>query len=116
MTVDQATAAMIKLAGPLDEICDDDDAVELIEEYKKRYNKPFFYAVGKLIPGLVRHLLVKHKTALFDVVAVLTEHPAKEIGKMNFAALVRELQNSYDDMLATFIMSSGRATKGADEK
>lgn len=113
---DEATAVMVKLAGPFDEICDDDDAVALIEEYKTRYNKPYFYAMGKLIPGLVRHLLVKHSKALVDIVSVLTEHPAKDIGKMNFSQIVGELEASYDDVLATFIKPSGKQTKGVDAK
>ena len=50
---DQAADILIRLSGPVGAICDDEEAVQMIDEYKKRYKMPLFYAVGKMIPTVV---------------------------------------------------------------
>lgn len=113
MTNAQAAEAMIRLSGPFAEICDDEDAVKIVDEYKVRYNKPRFYLLGQLLPQLVSHVLVKHRAALYEIISVLTEQPVGKIDQMNFGETVQILRDSYDDMLASFFTSSGGARKTA---
>lgn len=106
---DQAAEIMIRLSGPLGAICDDEDAVKMVDEYKKRYRMPMFYSVGKLIPQLVGHLMKKHKSDLYEIISILTERKPDEVGQMNFAQTIQALRDSYDETLAVFMKSSASA-------
>ena len=113
MSCDKAAETLIRLSGPLGVICDDEEAVEMIEDYKKRYRMPLFYAVGRVIPKLVAYLAQKHRAELYELVAILIEKQPKDIGLMNFAEVYKAVQDNYDDMLAVFIRSSGSRTMSA---
>lgn len=116
MTNDQAADAMIRLAEPIGAICDDEEAVKMIDEYKQRYKIPLFYAVGKMIPTLVGYLLKKRKPELYEIISILSGKKKSEIGKMNFAETVSILRDSYDDTLSVFFRSSGSALLSAVKK
>lgn len=116
MTNDQAAEAMIRLAGPVGAICDDEEAVAMIDEYKKRYKMPMFYAVGKMIPTLVGLLMKKHKSEMYEIISVLTGKKPSEIGGMNFAETVAALRDSYDETLSVFFRSSGKQLLTAVKK
>ena len=116
MSNDQAAEVMIRLSGPVGAICDDEEAVQMIDEYKKRYKMPLFYAVGKMIPMLVGYLLKKHKNELYEIIAILTGEKQENVGKMNLADTVKTLRESYDETLAVFFPSSGKAIRNAAGK
>lgn len=116
MTNDQAAEVMIRLADPVGAICDDEEAVQLIEDYKKRYRMPLFYAVGKMIPTLVGYLLKKHKAELYEIISILSGEKSSAVGEMNFAETVKILRDSYDETLSVFFRSSGSAIMSAVKK
>ena len=116
MTNDQAADAMIRLAEPIGAICDDEEAVKMIDEYKKRYKMPLFYAVGKMIPTLVGYLLKKHKSELYEIISLLSGEKKVDVGNMNFAETVKVLRDSYDDTLSVFFRSSGKQLLSAVKK
>lgn len=107
MTTDQATEAMIRLSGPFSEICDDDEALAIVDEYKKRMRMPMFYMLGHIMPRLITHLLVKHRAAVYEILAVLLDKPVEKIGKMKLTETVRLAKESYDEVLESFFTSSG---------
>lgn len=114
MTNDQAAAALLRLSGPFSEICDDEEAVAIVEEYKARNSKPYFYAVGKMIPAIVQHLLVKHKKALYEIISVLAGVPVSKVGAMKLPETVKVVQDSWDEVAETFFPSSAKSRrKGA---
>ena len=102
MSNKQAKEALIRLSGPFAEICDDEEAVAIVDEYKERITKPTFYAMGQIIPALVKHLLVKHEYALNEIISVLTGWPVAKIDEMNFKETVQVVKDSYDEVLASF--------------
>lgn len=116
MTNDQAAEIMIRLADPVGAICDDEEAVQMIEDYKKRYRMPLFYAVGKMIPTLVGYLLKKHKAELYEIISILSGEKQADVGGMNFAETVKVLRDSYDETLSVFFRSSGSAIMTAVKK
>ena len=116
MTNDQAAEVMIRLADPVGAICDDEEAVQMIEDYKKRYRMPLFYAVGKMIPTLVGYLLKKHKAELYEIISILSGEKKADVGNMNFAETVKILRDSYDETLSVFFRSSGSAIMSAVKK
>lgn len=113
---DQAADILIRLSGPVGAICDDEEAVQMIDEYKKRYKMPLFYAVGKMIPTLVGYLLKKHKSELYEIISLLSGEKKADVGNMNFAETVKVLRDSYDDTLSVFFRSSGSAILNAVKK
>ena len=116
MTNDQAAEVMIRLSAPVGAICDDEEAVQMIEDYKKRYRMPLFYAVGRMIPTLVGYLAKKRKDELYEIISILTDTKKADVGKMNFAETVQALKNSYDETLSVFFRSSGNAITSGDKK
>ena len=116
MTNDQAAEVMIRLADPVGAICDDEEAVQMIEDYKKRYRMPLFYSVGKMIPTLVGYLLKKHKAELYEISSILSGEKKADVGNMNFAETVKILRDSYDETLSVFFRSSGSAIMSAVKK
>lgn len=116
MTNDQAAEVMIRLAEPVGVICDDEEAVKMIDEYKQRYRMPLFYAVGRMIPALVGYLTKKRKNELYEIISIITGEKKETVGKMNFAETVKILRDSYDDTLSVFFRSSGSAIMNAVKK
>lgn len=116
MTNDQAAEVMIRLAEPVGAICDDEEAVKMVDEYKQRWKMPLFYAVGKMIPMLVGYLLKKHRDELYEIISILSEKKKADVGGMNFAETVKVLRDSYDETLSVFFRSSGSAILSAVKK
>ena len=116
MTNDQAAEVMIKLAEPIGLICDDEEAVQMIDDYKQRYKKPLFYAVGNLIPRLVGYLMKKHRAELYEIIAALSGKKTAEVGKMNLKETVDLVRDSYDEVLQVFFPSYASAIKRGGKK
>lgn len=116
MTNDQAADAMIRLAEPIGKLCDDEEAVAMIDEYKNKIKMPLFYVVGRLIPRLVAYFMKNHKHEVYEIVSILSGEKNENIGKMQFTETVQIIKNSYDDVLATFFPQSGKVTLGGAKK
>lgn len=102
MNNDQATDALIRISGPFESICCDDEVKEALDEISKMGNEPMIKAVGRIIPFATGLLLKKHKRDLYEIISALTMKPLSAVGKMNFKETVETLQESYDDILRDF--------------
>ena len=116
MTNDQAAEALIRLAVPFGNICEDDEAIKLIDGYKDMSNKPFIQTVGKLLPQITSYLLKVHKKDLYEIVGALTFKTAAAVAKMNFVETVKIVKDSYDEVLLSFFTSSVTQMKDTAEK
>lgn len=114
MTNDQAAEAMIRLAVPFGNICEDEEALKLIDEYKGMENTPLIKTIGKLLPKVVAYILKTHKADLYEIVGALTFQTAEKVAKMNFAETVKIVKESYDEVLTSFFTSSVSQMKKAE--
>ena len=114
MNNEQAAESMIRLADHIGNICDDKEALALIDEYKGMEKKPLIETIGKLLPRLVGCLLKTHKNDLYGIVGALTFQSNEAVAKMNFAETVKTVRDSYDEVLASFFPSSVKLAKKAE--
>jgi len=112
MTNDQATEAMIRLSGPISNVCDDKELLALIDKIQGMEGKTsVLEAFGKILPQLVALALKKHKEDLYEIVGALLVIPTAKVGEMNFAETVKAVKDSYDSILAGFFTDSAAARK-----
>lgn len=111
MTNDQATQAIISITGPISNICDDEEALKLLDEVK---GKTVAEALAKNLTQIVAFLLDKHKADLYQIVGALCAVPVGKVGKMNFMETVKEIQNSIDDVVIGFFKRSAIAERNKD--
>ena len=112
MTNDQAADAMIKMAKPISNLMQDEEAVKLLETIKSpREDESGIAYFARILPQLVSFGMQNHKDDVFAIVAALTMKPVSEIGKMNFISTVKELRESIDEDLIGFFKQSGEAMK-----
>ena len=117
MTNDEAGRALIALAAPIGRICDDEEAVALVTDYRRNVRgKPMFYVVGRILPRLVAHLFEHHKQDLYSIISILSGKNIDEISGMKLTETVTVLRESYDDVLKSFFVSSAEATQGGEGK
>lgn len=111
MTNDQAAEAMIRLAVPFGNICEDDEALQLIDEYKSHVDTPFIQTIGKMLPRLAGYMFKTHKADLYEIIGALTFQTAEKVAKMNFAETIKIVRESYDEVLVSFFPSSAMQMK-----
>lgn len=111
MTNDQATEALIRLSGPFESICGDDEVKEALDKIGKLQHEPMIKAIGTIVPSLVDMLLKKHRNDLYEIVSALTMKPVSSIGKMNFKETVQIVQESYDDIFHDFFTHTALARR-----
>lgn len=116
MTNDQATEALIRLAGPLENICDDEELIESLDKLAGMNHEPTIRVIGKMIPMIARVGFMKHKQDLYEIVGALTMTTTADVGKMNFKDTLLALQDSYDGILRDFFTSSAIARKISAKK
>ena len=116
MTNDQAAQALIDLSEPIGRICDDEDAVAIVYEYKGNARKPLFYALGRILPRLTANLIQTHKQDVYKIISILGGKSVAEIGQMKLAETVAIFKESYDDVLAGFFTSSATAISDGGKK
>ena len=116
MTNDQATETMIRLAVPFGNICEDEEAVKLIDEYRGMSKMPLIQTIGKLLPKLVTYMLKTHKNDLYEIVGALTFCTSEKVAKMNFVETVKVFRDSYDEVLASFFPSSITQMKNSESE
>lgn len=112
----QASEALIRLAAPLSNICDDEKLVEMIDRYTKAKNEPVIRIIGRMLPEAVGYALKEHRDDFFEIVGALTNKTAAEVAKMNFLETIKVVRESYDGVLNGFFTSSVRQIKEAAEK
>ena len=121
MTNDQATDALVRLAGPFSSICDDDEMMAILDEVQKIRNGegekgvPVIKTVAKIIPKFITFGFIKHKADLYEIVGALLAEPTKKIGGMNLKQTIQAVRDSYDDVLASFFPHSEPVTMNIDE-
>ena len=106
MTNDQATEAIIRIATPVSNICDDDNMLEILDSLGKMGEMSLLTAVGKILPTIATYALKDHKNDVYEIVGALQMKPTAQVGKMNFAETIRAIRESYDDILAGFFTDS----------
>ena len=117
MTNDQAADALIRLAVPFGNICDDEKMVKMMETYTKKQKKlPAVRAIGQLLPEVVGYAFKEHKDDIYEIVGTLTQQTKEQVSKMKFFDTVKVVKDSYDEVLASFFTSSVRQIKEAAEK
>lgn len=116
MTNDQAAEALIRLSVPFGNICEDEQAVKIIDEYMVMKNLPVIKIIGKMLPQITSYLLKAHKTDLYEIVGALTFKPKTAVAKMNFFETINVLKDSYDEVLQGFFTSSVQSMKDTAEK
>lgn len=116
MTNDQAADALVRIAGPFDRICNDDDLLEALTKLGSMTGVPVVKVIGQALPMFVTVGLKKHKADLYEIIGALTLTPASRVGKMNFKETLKAIQDSFDDTLRDFFTVSATAIKIAARK
>ena len=116
MTNDQAADALIRLSVPFGNICEDEEAIKIIDEYNGMRKLPLVKAIGKLMPQISSYLLKAHKNDLYEIVGALTFQTKAAVAKMNFFDTIKVLKDSYDEVLQSFFTSSVQQMKDTAEK
>ena len=117
MTNDQAAEAMLRLSGPFGNICEDEEALALLDKIKDEDKKtPTIKMVGKYLPQFVALGLKKHAGDLYEIVGALLAVPTGKVGGMNFAETVKAVRDSWDDMLTSFFTQSAFAARKNGKK
>jgi len=106
MTNDQAAEALIRLAVPFGSICEDEEAIKMIEKYNDMKNEPVIKTIGTLLPQLVAYMFKTHKNDLYEIVGALTMKSTAAVAKMNFMDTIKTVRESYDEVLHGFFTSS----------
>lgn len=102
MNNDQATEALIRIATPFENICNDEEVIDSLDKIGKLRDTSIIKAIGYIIPVFTNVGLKKHKHDLYEIVAALTMTYVGDVGKMNFKETLNALQESYDDILHGF--------------
>lgn len=111
MTNAQATAAIIRLADPVGNICDDEEIINMLNDFNNAGETPIVQTIGKLLPRLVAYAFQKHIDDLYEIVGALTQKTKSEVERMNFAETIKVFKESYDDVLAGFFTGSKASAK-----
>lgn len=111
MTNKQATEAIIRLAEPIGNLCDDEEIAALFKQLGEMQDVPMVTTIGKLLPRFITYAFKKHLNDLYEVVGALTMQSRAQVEKMNVAETIKAMKDSYDDVLASFFTSSSNATK-----
>lgn len=111
MNNEQATEALIRLAVPFGNICDDEKMVAIIDDFNKMKNTPVVQTIGKMIPQVATYALKEHKNDLYEIVGALTMKTIAQVAKMNFFDTIKVLKDSYDEVLHGFFTSSAEQIK-----
>ena len=110
MTNEQAADALIRLSVPFGNICDDEEALKMLDEYKAMGEMPMIQTFGKLLPKFISYALKSHKDDLYEIIGALTFQTKEKVAKMNFVETIRVVRESYDEVLHSFFTSSVKPT------
>lgn len=116
MTNEQAAEAIIRLADPIGNLCDDEDIANIFNEVNNLKEVPLVQSIGRMLPKFILYGFKKHLDDLYEIVGALTMQPTSKVAKMNFVETVQVVKDSYDEVLAGFFTRSKGAETKSDEK
>lgn len=111
MSWEQGREAMLRLAAPIANICDDENLATELKDFLARRNLPNIMSYGKLIPNLLALVLKDHEAEVEEIVEVLLDIPKAKIKEHGFVEIVNGLRDSWDEVLRDFFTRSSTATK-----
>lgn len=106
MTFDQGAAAMLRLTGPITNICDDEQLAEALKTFVEQRRLPNLKSYGTLLPKLVELALKNHREDLYEIIETLLGIPKAKIGQGNFVKIINGLRDSWDEVLRDFFTRS----------
>lgn len=107
MTNEQATEAMIRIATPFGNLCNDQEILDIIDEIStldKETNVIVLF--GRYLPKVIMCAFSTHKDDLYEIVSALSMKSTAAVAKMNFKETIQLIRDSYDDILKNFFTSS----------
>ena len=117
MTNNQAADALVRLSVPFENICNDEETLKLIDEFRTSGDDiPLTQMVGKFIPQIVANMLGTHRNDLYEIVGALTFRTLEDVSNMNFLETVKVIRDSYDEVMEGFFTSSRKPTISIVEK
>ena len=111
MTNDQAADALIRMAVPFENICNDEEAIKIIDEYNGMKDVPVIKTIGNMLPKLIMYVAKAHRDDLYEIVGALTMKPKAAVAKMNFFETIRVVRESWDEVASGFFTSSVKRMK-----
>lgn len=115
MNNEQAAKALIRLSEPIESLCNDPKLDEMLETYKETREEPLFKSLGALLPKFIAYAIQAHKEDVFEIISTLVGKTPEEVANMNFLQTIKEVRESYDEVLQGFFTSSvkpGNSIKG----
>ena len=97
MDNEQAANALIRIATPLGNICDDEQITGIITRYQEMEETPIIKVIAKFMPEIVSVAFKKHKNDLFEIVGALTLQSADKVSKMNFLQTINVIKDAIND-------------------
>jgi len=117
MNNEQAADALVRLATPIGNICDDEKITNLIKEYQGIGNMPMIKVLGKFLPQIVGVVFKTHRSDMFEIVGALTMQTKDKAAKLNFLDSVNVIKEALnDEALMSFFPSLRRQTKKNGEE
>ena len=117
MTNEQATEAMIRIATPFGNLCNDQEFLDVLDEISAMdQNTNVFTVIGRYLPKVVLCAFKKHKDDLYEIVSALSMKSVAQVAKMNFKDTIQLVKDSYDDIIKDFFTSSGGSKKRTAEE
>jgi len=118
MSNDQACEAITRLCGPVARLCEDPEVKNIMDEIQTmgENGENSIAAVARVLPRMVGFALKTHKDDLYEIVGALNEMPTAKVGKLSFAATVKMVRESWDEIIASFFPSSGKQMKTDTEE
>jgi hypothetical protein len=113
MDNEQAANALIRIATPLGNICDDEQITGIITRYQEMEETPIIKVIAKFMPEIVSVAFKKHKNDLFEIVGALTLQSADKVSKMNFLQTINVIKDAIndEDMKGFFTSFKGQRKK-----
>lgn len=117
MNNEQATEAMIRIATPFSNLCNDQEMIDTLDEIGSLdKGTSMITVVGKYLPKVIMCAFRTHKDDLYEIISAISLKPVSAVAKMKFTDTIQLLRDSYDDIMKNFFTSSAAARKkSADE-
>ena len=116
MNNEQVADALIRISDPLENLCNDPKLDELIEKYKASKEEPLMKTVGAVVPLFIALAIKDHKADLYEIISVIIGKPVKVIERMNILDTIKEVRESWNEVLTGFFQSTMPQTSKAEEK
>lgn len=113
MTNEQAADALVRIAGPLGSLCDDEQITEMIKTYRDMEETPMVKVIGKFLPEIAAVAFKKHRDDILEIVGALTMQTKAAAGKMNFLETIRIIREAFTDETLTGFFTSFRGRANA---